>query len=299
MPRNKSMKESIQKLMSINATITKQFGKRHSRSLKVTSASSIANIFVGSGKLLFGIVSMSFFTCVSAFYTFGMVTAKVIILRGLMKSTKEQYHYYSLAGSILIFTSLVYSGYSLRLFFYPVTILYDMNIAIGIATFTFIEIGIGIRGVLMERHEQTLLIHALKMINLASALISLVLTQTAILSFSDTQLELQPKANGIFGFLIGICAALLGISMLVRIRQIQRGTNYHSTYRKVKKIMKKEQISCKIKAVRYQVDNQGNTLLFVKYISKVSKIEIDFIKTKVKEQVQIQLIDSEQRGRNK
>ena len=70
----------------------------------------------------------------------------------------------------------------------------------------------------MFRKSHVPLLHAIKTINLATSLISLVLTQSAILSFADE--NQNPSTNGIMGALAGSCALLLGIYMLLRAKRI-------------------------------------------------------------------------------
>lgn len=205
---------------SIQSKLTGIFGTQHERVVKLTRASSTANMVVGIGKLVMGIASLSLFTCVSALYTFGMVIAKSFALAGIQKAKtkQEQYHYYCLSGIILVLASLLFIAYSVRLFLHPATSVYSMYAALTIATFTFAELGINIRGIIVERHNHMPLFHAIKMINLASALICLVLTQTAILSFSDTQITVPPAANGLIGIVMGAAATIIGIAMIVRVK---------------------------------------------------------------------------------
>ena len=40
---------------------------------------------------------------------------------------------------------------------------YDKYIGLGIAAFAFTELGLNIRGVIVERHNHTLLFHAIRM----------------------------------------------------------------------------------------------------------------------------------------
>lgn len=86
----------------ISSRATERHGKAASRSLHIAGASCIGNTLVGLGKLLIGIVSLSFFTCASAFYIFGMVIAKCCVLAGIVKeeNTKAQYRYYKLSGLV-------------------------------------------------------------------------------------------------------------------------------------------------------------------------------------------------------
>jgi len=208
----------------ISTTATARVGKTASLSLHLTGASCVGNTIIGIGKLMMGILSLSFFTCASAFYTFGMVIAKCCVLTGIIKenNTKSQYRYYKFSGLVLIVSSILYIVYSIRLLLYPVINSYHLYVALAIATFTFAELTINIRGVIVYRHNSTPLVHAIKMINLSSSLICLVLTQTAILSIASESIETQPYANGFMGILMGSAATILGIVMIGRINRIQK-----------------------------------------------------------------------------
>lgn len=220
------MSKRFQMIHSINNSIIEKVGKSKNHTIKITGAACIGNLLVGIGKLGMGLMSLSFFTCVSAFYTFGMVIAKACVLGGLVKekTPKEQYCYYRLSGMILIVASVLYVIYSTRLLWHPMVSHYDKYIGLGIATFAFTELGLNIRGVIVERHNHTLLFHAIRMINLASSLICLVLTQTAILSFThDSMPDYDPSvSNGLMGILMGTAATLIGCVMLWRIRKIKQ-----------------------------------------------------------------------------
>lgn len=193
-------------------------------SLHITGAACIGNFLVGTGKLLVGLISLSFFTCVSAFYTYGMVVARMCALKGMGKDREKQYAHYRLTGIILILASIFYAVYAARLLWKPENPIYNLYIGIAIATFTFTEIGMNIRGVIVERKNKELLYHALKMVSLTSSLICLVLTQTALLSFSveDASDYDISFANGIMGLLMGSVGTLIGVFMLLRVRRIQR-----------------------------------------------------------------------------
>lgn len=290
--KRKSLPILLQIMLNTNPNLEECFAPNVNWSLKMTGASILANIFVGLGKLVMGIVSMSFFTCVNAFYTFGMVIAKYFALAGIVKSNdvNEQYRYYIFSGVILTTSSLIYIAYSVRLFFHPATSVYHMYVALVIAVFTFTEITINIRGVIFERHNHTPLIHAIKMINLASSLICLVLTQTAILSFTDSQVDLHPVANGQIGILMGSCATVLGLSMIVRMRKIQTGKNYRKAYKNVKRVMKKEHIYTPMRPIQYLDSPYGAPILYVKLQENIRKTEFNRLQTLVKQQLQMQLI---------
>lgn len=227
---DKKYKKAIQYAKDTSALYTNQYGSKMSRSLHITGAAATASTFIAIGKLIMGIFSLSFFTCANAFYSFGMIGAKSIALIGIRKALdkSEQYQYYFCSGAVLIVSSLLYIIYSIRLFFSPITSSYHMYIAIGIAAVTFTEVGLNIRGVIVTRHNHTLLIHVIKMINLSSSLIAIVLTQTALLSFTNKEadpLEIS-KANGVIGILMGTVATLLGIYMICRVKKLKNRMTY-------------------------------------------------------------------------
>lgn len=219
------MSKRFQIIRDTNKFILMKVGKRRSHTMKITGAACMGNLLAGIGKLMMGIMSLSFFTCVSAFYTFGMVAAKACALKGLVSENtlEKQYQYYKLSGMILIIASVLYVIYSARLLWYPMVSHYDKYAGIGIATFAFTELGLNIRGVIVERHNHTLLFHAIRMINLASSLICLVLTQTAILSFTriDVSNYDSSVSNGLMGILMGTAATGIGGAMLWRERKLK------------------------------------------------------------------------------
>lgn len=183
-------------------------------SLHITGAFCVANFLLGTGKLAMGLYSQSVFTCVNAGYTYAMVAAKQCALCGFAAPKEKQLRHYRGTAAILILASVLYAVYSLRLLVQPETPRYHMYVAIGIAAFTFTEIGLNLWGALRERNK-SILRHALRMVSLASSTICLVLTQTAILSFTQQSdgNELS-RVNGAMGVFMGSVAALMGLWML-------------------------------------------------------------------------------------
>lgn len=190
------------------------------RTVQFTGASMAINIVLALFKILSGLWSHSIFTCINGFYTAGMVVARGCALAGVIQTQKisEQYRYYRKSGIVLVLASCLYIAYAIQMYLHPIYTAYHPYVAMGIATVTFVEIGLNLRGVLMFRKSHVPLLHAIKTINLATSLISLVLTQSAILSFADE--NQNPSANGIMGALAGSCALLLGIYMLLRAKRI-------------------------------------------------------------------------------
>lgn len=215
----------LQTVRDIAATLTDQFGPRRGRSLGVTGAACVGTTLVGLGKLAMGVASLSFFTCVSALYSFGMVFAKVCALAGLLRAEDRpsQLRYCRLSGAVLTAASLLYMIYSAQLLWRGADRGYPLVIALGIATFTFAELALNLRGVLAERRGDMPPFYAIRTINLASALISLVLTQRALLSLSaEGDLAVRARANALFGVLMSLVATLLGVGLILRMNRANR-----------------------------------------------------------------------------
>lgn len=183
--------------------------------LRIAGASLLINMAIGIGKIVLSIISSSFFIGVSAFYTFALVLARIFALLG-SDSNKERCSCF-ICALILIGASILYIIYSIRLFFTKEACSYHQYAALAIATVTFVEIGVNARGVVQERRNHRLFMQALKMVNLASSLISLTLTQAALLSLSEqTEGIDRSLATGFLGFLMGTSAAVIGVLLLIK-----------------------------------------------------------------------------------
>lgn len=194
--------------------------------LNITGVFCLGSFLVGTGKLIGGILSHSFLTCMNAFYTYGVIASKIQLVYGISnaKSKREESIYYKKAGIILILASLAYMIYCIKLIYFPVLSTFDEYTGLLIATVTFTEIGINVYGIITERKKENILFQGLKWINFASSCICLVLTQTAILSFSDAVIDnLQSvSSNGILGVLMGLLATIVGIMMIRRSQCINK-----------------------------------------------------------------------------
>lgn len=224
--KSNPIKRGVAYLKHSSDIIQTQYNAAASRTLHLTGISSLGNLLLGLGKIVSGLLSLSVFVCVNGCYTLGMVLARTCALTGVLraKDVKTQYRYYRWSGIILILASLAYMAYSGWSYFNPRQTAYHMYVALAIATFTFTEITLNVRGVLVNRKNKTPLLHAIKTINLAASLITLVLTQAAILSFAQGGNH-DPSVNALLGLVTGGCAVLLGVYMIWRIGRMEQREN--------------------------------------------------------------------------
>lgn len=215
------------------------------RSIYFAKLSVLINLVMSVGKLGLGIIYFSYFLFISAFYNLGIAFAKFYAVQGHVKSgiesqmtdpeevRKKQHTCYHNIGFIVFISSIIFVVYNLRMFITEKSSTnYSSGVAIAIAAVTFTEIVLAVNGSITARKSQEPIIEAIKLTNLAAALISLVLTQTAILSFKHKgSIALY---NGFSGIFMGSLAALIGLYMMLR--NLQKG---NGLTRLKEKIMKK------------------------------------------------------------
>lgn len=198
---------------------------------QLTKLSMSFNGILAVAKVILGVYTLSLFPILSACYSLGIMIAKYFAITE-HKRTKESsiseeierrhYRCYQLIGVVVLVSSLLFVIYSLRLFIIQEPLVkYSTIGAITIAAVTFFEIGAAIRGVFLARKKEDRLMESIRLTNLATALISLVLTQTAIMSFAhggDYTIYI-----GCSGVLFGGIAAIIGGYMIAKGRVHMNG----------------------------------------------------------------------------
>lgn len=165
-------------------------------------------------KLVMSIVSFSFFMFANVLFSCGIGIARYTALMMQGKDRGEQLKLYTKVALILSFSGICYVAYSVRLFFGGSAGKYGMVMAIAIACYTFVEFGIQIRELIKLRMEQNLEAEALRLISFSGILVSFVLTQTALMSFSEP--GEHNFSDGLAGVVFGGLVVLTGVFALLR-----------------------------------------------------------------------------------
>jgi divalent metal cation (Fe/Co/Zn/Cd) transporter len=162
--------------------------RRNNRIALFAKISIITNAVMALGKIGMSIYSLSLYLFIGGLFNVGIGVAKAIAVKGHseLKDKKPQeygHRSYYLVGCVVIIASIAYMAYSLRMMNGGQSnIEYDLITALCIATFTFVEIGTTVYGIIKIRRDKEPIIEAIKMTNLVSSLISIVLTQSALIS---------------------------------------------------------------------------------------------------------------------
>lgn len=161
-------------------------------------------------KIVLAVIAKSLLLFIYSFYNISINLAKRTSLREHINYKYENYYF---CGIIVLISSIVYIIYSNYIYVYGSNIKYSMYTGIGIATLAFYNITIAIIGIVKAKKDKNLTMETIKLTNLASSLISMSLTQTAILSFTNA--EDMSRYNGIGGIFFGILSMIIGIYMII------------------------------------------------------------------------------------
>ncbi len=180
--------------------------------------SMLLNFSVAAGKTVIGIVTFSLFIVISGIYSLGIGLAKKMYYTGCGKGRENEKKYFLLMALLLLASSVMYIIYMICLLFSHSQTVYGEITAISIAAISFFELGIAVRGLVKCRKKGNLLLSGLKIVNLSGAFISLVLTQTALLSFTmgstSADMETAARSNAAIGILMGCVSLALAVYML-------------------------------------------------------------------------------------
>lgn len=159
-------------------------------------------------KILFGIFTLSFSFCISGANTLSFGLIKQIYLK---KKEQQQNCNQAISISILLIISgILFTLYMARLFFIEHSPRYGLIVSIAIAGFAFTELGLSIYKFIKAKKSKDILLQSFRAYNLVSSSFSIVLTQIALLSATQTSGNIY---NAITGVVFGICAILVGSYM--------------------------------------------------------------------------------------
>ena len=202
--------------------INKYFHLNFKEKANINSRFSLAgNAFVAVCKMVMGIFSTSIFLFISAFYSLGCAASKQTYFVGLAHSKidkEQESKYYLKIAIMLLFTDIIYIIYiiyMIRLFFIPSVSHYPKIVGIALATISTLEMYFAISGLIKSKKRNELLLSGLKCVSLSTALLSIVLAQTAILSFTMPELD-SSIYNAITGTSLGFVCIIIAIAMFFK-----------------------------------------------------------------------------------
>ena len=178
---------------------------------KILPFTFLNSLGMGLLKIIIAIITRSLGLFISSLYNFIISITKKNLFS---KKESSIYSKYIKTGIFIIIASILYINYSIAVMKLHINSSYHMYVAILIATVTFTDITIATIGIIKAKKKNDLETEILKYINLSTALISLSLTQTSILSFTMQGQDMS-NWNGIGGIVIGSLVCIIGMYMAV------------------------------------------------------------------------------------
>ncbi len=173
---------------------------------KINKESYIFNFIFGIAKLFIGLFIQFYSFCISAMYNLMLGISKYNA-----KRVKSNY-----TGLFIILSGLLYIAYSIFIIKKNVNANYHMYVGILIAAITFTEIGVAIYGII--KNKESLKTKIEKQLNLCSAIISLSLTQQAIMSFTNPGKDISLYV-GIGGIIFSSITIIIGIIIQISLNK--------------------------------------------------------------------------------
>lgn len=167
----------------------------------------IGNLIVFLIKVILFFITLSWILLISSFYNLGIGLAR--------KKVFSKNNNYISIGIFVSLASLFFILYSIWIIVDHKIVNYNLYVGILIATVTFYDIGHSIYGIVKSIKHNNSQNNLLMLVNLATGIISLELTQAALLSFTQIGVD-NSLHNGLLGIVVGVCAFLIGILICLK-----------------------------------------------------------------------------------
>lgn len=210
----------------VTSGIRDRWRDRTERPVLLATGSVVVSVAMALWKIWFAIVGeASLFWLSNAGFSIGIALSKCAVIsahhrrrtphatRSHTSAVRHERRMYRVAGAVIGCLSVLYVVSSSFLVFGQArTESYGQIVGIGIATVTFTELAMAIRGTIISRRDGGLAVRAIRLANLANALVLLVLTQSALMSFASNQDS--SAFTGVAGMVFGSLGAIIGIVMV-------------------------------------------------------------------------------------
>lgn len=185
------------------------------RTKVITFTTMVYNFFWAIGKILFGIFKMTYLYVLSGAYTLLLGFSKKIFITNHSKTTESiNKETKSLViGVLILIAGIAFAIYTGFFFIFPKEFQYGMIWSIAVAACSFVELGIAIFNLFRARRKKDILLESLRCCNFVSAMFAIVITQVAILSF--TQTPNSAVYNASTGIVAGVLAVVVGTILII------------------------------------------------------------------------------------
>lgn len=204
--------------------ITNLIQQKADRVVLYNTVSTVSSFFVGLFKFVVGLILFSMWFALFGVYYLVLFGIRIFFLHKYyrMRTDKRlpnqkyllENHYLKLGGMLYTFLGITFTGVSVYMVQHETVNNYNMNLVLLLALTGFIKIITSIVGWIKARNFKSPIISFLKTLNIADGLMSIALTQYAILSMEHE--KSASVSTGRFGIGIGIVLMLIGIFITIK-----------------------------------------------------------------------------------
>lgn len=144
-----------------------------------------------------------------------LVKVNVFYSKWKHNNEKNQINTYKDSGIMFILLTIAFSGIIVLIYTSNMYFEYAGLMIYAVATFTFYKLTLAIINIFKARKQQDLYVQSIRNINLASALISIVVLQVAMFQAFAPEYNTS-IANGLTGGAVSLVILILGIFMIVK-----------------------------------------------------------------------------------
>ncbi len=182
--------------------------------------SFLVNLITGALKLATGIFSASVIVITNGVYSLILCMAKLVQLFWLHGSAGSTRYTRVLNSAAIILLGVIFTLSGLHTYKSEKMLGYGMYSVLVLSLCTFVKLALSIYGVSKFRYDRENVMFSVKMTNLTDSLMSLVITQSAILSVAHR--EDAYIYDGVYGAFVGVAVTALGVGMLLYILFLEK-----------------------------------------------------------------------------
>ena len=212
--------------MHIKVTVKQYMASFQGRTLITTLISTLLNALTGIVKLVLGMVMLSPWIIANSIYYLLLGTARGQLLnkyRNLetKENTEDRYKdelaAYRKSGLFLCLIGLSYLCICLRMYYFKDTATYSELIIYVVALLSFVKLGCSISGIITSRRKKTPALSAMKIVGLADACLSIVMTRCSLLMLMGADGAVSNSSG--FGMAVSVVVIMIGTVMLIKYRK--------------------------------------------------------------------------------
>jgi len=206
--------------------------KKEERIMFFLMFTTIGNIFIAIVKLVLSLTLPSLWFFINALFMIILSIARLFSIKdyGKTKIIKDEneikkigYRNYLNNGILLVILGIMYFFVNVYIYYKGTSTFMHEYLTYLVALVAFWSISSAIYGVVKYKRNNTPILKAVKLTNLANALTSIMLTQIVLLdTYAKTDIYNSNLMNGLTGMAIGIIIILLGLYMIIGINRVTK-----------------------------------------------------------------------------